>query len=37
MMDRELCFYIEGNALYLEQVLVDYNSIPIFFVCRDEN
>ena len=34
-MDRELCFYIEGNQLYLEQVLVEYNDIPIFFVCRD--
>lgn len=34
-MYRELCFYIEGNELYLEQVLVEYNDIPIFFVCRD--
>lgn len=34
-MDKELCFCIEGNKLYLEQVLVDYNDIPIFFVCKD--
>lgn len=34
-MDKELCFCIEGNNLYLEQVLVDYNDVPIFFVCRD--
>ncbi len=36
-MDKELCFYIQGDRLYLEQVLVDYNDIPIFFVCKDEN
>lgn len=36
-MEKELCFYIEGNKLYLEQVLVDYNDIPIFFVCKDDN
>lgn len=35
-MENELCFYIDGNRLYLEQVLVDYNDIPIFFVCKDE-
>lgn len=34
-MDKELCFCIEGNKLYLEQILVDYNDIPIFFVCKD--
>lgn len=34
-MEKELCFYIEGNKLYLEQVLVDYNDVPIFFVCKD--
>ena len=35
-MEKELCFYIEGNKLYLEQVLVDYNDVPIFFICKDE-
>lgn len=34
-MEKELCFYIQDNKLYLEQVLVDYNDIPIFFVCKD--
>lgn len=34
-MDKELCFCIEGNELYLEQILVDYNNIPIFFLCKD--
>lgn len=35
-MDRELCFCIEGRNLYLEQVLVDYLEIPVFFLCRNE-
>lgn len=35
-MNKELCFCIEGSKLYLEQVLVDYNEIPIFFICKDD-
>ena len=35
-MGKELCFFIEGKELYLEQVLVDYNDIPIFFLCKDD-
>lgn len=35
-MSNELCFNIENNNLYLEQVLVDYTEIPIFFLCKDE-
>ena len=35
-MDSELCFKIENIELYLEQVLVDYMDIPIFFLCKDE-
>lgn len=35
-MDRELCFRIENIELYLEQVLVDYMDIPIFFLCKGE-
>lgn len=34
-MNKELCFCIEDSKLYLEQVLVDYNDIPIFFICKD--
>lgn len=34
-MNKELCFSIEGNAIYLEQVLVEYMSIPIFFLCKN--
>lgn len=33
-MDKELCFNIENDNLYLEQVLVDYADIPIYFICR---
>lgn len=36
-MDKELCFHIENKNLYLEQILVDYKDIPIFFLCREEN
>lgn len=32
MMSKELCFCIDGSELYLEQVLVDYMDIPIFFI-----
>lgn len=35
-MGQELCFCIEDNNLYLEQVLVDYMEVPIFFLCKDE-
>ena len=35
-MDKELCFNIENINLYLEQTLVDYLDIPIFFLCRGE-
>lgn len=35
-MDSKLCFRIENIELYLEQVLVDYMDIPIFFLCRGE-
>lgn len=33
-MGRDLCFCIEGKELYLEQILVDYENIPIFFLCK---
>lgn len=36
-MNKELCFDIENKKLYLEQVLVDYMDIPIFFLCSAEN
>lgn len=36
-MNSKLCFRIEGIELYLEQVLVDYMGIPIFFLCKGED
>lgn len=36
-MGKEQCFCIENNILYLEQVLVDYMDIPIFFLCKDQS
>lgn len=36
-MNGKLCFRIEGIELYLEQVLVDYMDIPIFFLCKGES
>lgn len=35
-MNKELCFNIENQYLYLEQVLVEYIGIPIFFLCKDK-
>ena len=35
-MNKDLCFYIENENLYFEQVLIDYNYIPIFFLCKSE-
>ena len=35
-MSKELCFNIENKALYLEQVLVEYMSVPIFFLCKSQ-
>ena len=34
-MDKELCFCIEGKELYLEQILVEYMNVPIFFLCKE--
>lgn len=35
-VNSKLCFRIENIELYLEQVLVDYMGIPIFFLCKAE-
>ena len=35
-MNTELCFYIEKKDIYLEQILVDYMNVPIFFLCKDD-
>ncbi len=34
-MMNELCFVIEERNLYMEQILVEYENVPIFYVCSD--
>ena len=34
-MDKQLCFILDKNELYLDKVLVCFNDTPIFFVCCD--
>lgn len=36
MDDRILCFKINDRELFLEENLVNFNDIPIFFVCKDK-
>lgn len=33
-MNKILCFKLNNDELYLDQTLVNYNSIPIFFICK---
>lgn len=35
-MNKQLCFIIENNKLYLEKILVSFNDTPIFFICIDD-
>ena len=35
-MNKELCFIIDGKELYLEHVLVDFNEIPVFYICSHD-
>ena len=35
-MEKELCFIIDGNKIYLEKVLIDYMEIPIFYLCKSK-
>lgn len=35
-MNKEICFKIDSVELFLEQVLVEYNQIPVYFICLDE-
>lgn len=36
-MNKELCFIIENQSLYLEQVLVGWIDIPNLFLCKNDN
>lgn len=35
-MNKELCFIIEDKKIYLEQILVDYMEVPLFFLCKEK-
>lgn len=37
IMNKELCFILNDHKLYLEQTLVDYDTIPILFLCRSDD
>ena len=37
MDNKELCFIINDKKIYLEKVLVDFEDVPIFFLCSDGN
>ena len=36
-MDKQICFLINDESLFLDKVLVAFNDTPIFFVCCDNN
>ena len=36
-MNNVVCFIIGGKSLYLEKVLVEFNDIPVFFICHNED
>lgn len=36
-MNKELCFAINGIELYMEQILVEYDDVPIFYLCNGDN
>ena len=35
-MNKELCFILENKNVYLDHILVDYEYVPIFFLCKDD-
>lgn len=35
-MNKILCFKLNNDELYLDQTLVNYNGIPIFFICKEK-
>ena len=36
-MNKLLCFKLNNDELYSDQILVNYNGIPIFLICKGEN
>lgn len=37
MMSNIKYFDIDGKALFLDKTLIDFNMLPVFFVCKDDN
>ncbi len=35
-MNKELCFIIKKEKIYLEKILVEYIGVPIFFLCKSD-
>lgn len=35
-MNKELCFILDNKNIYLDHILVDYEYVPIFFLCKDD-
>lgn len=35
-MNKELCFILDNKNIYLDYILVDYEYVPIFFLCKDD-
>lgn len=33
-MKKEICFLIEKDELYMDQILIDCDGIPFFYVCK---
>ncbi len=36
-MDKELCFIINGENLYLDISLIEFQDIPMFFICKSDS
>lgn len=36
-MNKELCFILDNKNIYLDHILVDYEYVPIFFLCKDDD
>lgn len=36
-MDKELCFIINGENLYLDISLIEFQDIPMFFICKSNS
>ncbi len=34
-MEQEKCFNIDGKDIWLDQILIDFNEIPLLFICFD--